>query len=55
MIDTPAFKDLALGTLIMILALLTWRITGNFWAWLVFFIPGSFYIIKGLIGAIKDR
>lgn len=44
-----AAKDLFLGIFILILALLMWRATGNFWAWLLFWAPGSFYIMMGLV------
>jgi membrane-bound ClpP family serine protease len=47
-------KDIALGIFILMLALIMWRIEENFWAWLVFFIPGSFYVVWGIIKALKD-
>lgn len=41
---------LALGVFITALSLAMWRITGNFYAWLVIFLPGSFYTLLGLYG-----
>jgi membrane-bound ClpP family serine protease len=50
-----SIKDIFLGIFILFLAFIMWRVEKNFWAWLVLFIPGSFYVVWGIIKAIKDR
>jgi membrane-bound ClpP family serine protease len=47
-------KDIALGIFILFLALIMWRVEENFWAWLALFIPGSFYVVWGIIKVLKD-
>ena len=42
--------DLCLGIFILCLALIVWRATGSFLGWAVMFVPGSFYIFRGLHG-----
>jgi membrane-bound ClpP family serine protease len=46
-------NHLCLGIFILILALIIWHTTNNFYGWLVLFIPGSIYIFRGLHGIIK--
>jgi hypothetical protein len=38
-----------LGIFLEILALFMWRLTGNFLAWGIFFLPGAVYILLGLM------
>jgi hypothetical protein len=45
--------ELALGTFIVILSLLMWRLTSNFWAWAVFFLSGATFIAWGWIKALR--
>jgi membrane-bound ClpP family serine protease len=47
-------KDIFLGIFILFLALIMWRVEERSWAWLVFFIPGSFYVVWGIIKAMRD-
>ena len=48
-------KEIFLGIFVVFLALLLWRATHNVWGWLVFFIPGTGYIVFGLVKVIRDR
>ena len=48
-------KEFFMGIFVLLLALIMWRATHSFWAWLVFFIPGAFYVLFGLCQVIKER
>lgn len=41
-------KDLVLGTFVVILSLIMWRLTHEFLGWAVLFWPGSFYVLRGI-------
>jgi hypothetical protein len=38
----------------VILSLITWRLTGNWWAWFVLFMPGAVLILLGLWALRKE-
>lgn len=42
------------GVFILFLALLTWRMTGNLFGWFVLFVPGAFFVARGLWLAAHD-
>lgn len=46
-------KDIFLGIFILFLAIIIWRMEHLFWAWALFFLGGSFYIIWGFIKGLK--
>ena len=50
----PEF-DIALGIFILFLAIVMWRVEQVYWAWLAFWLAGTFYICWGIVKATKDR
>jgi hypothetical protein len=41
--------ELLLGLFILALSILLWRLTENYWGWLVLFLPGAFYTFLGWV------
>jgi hypothetical protein len=46
-------EDVINGVFILLLSGVMWKETSNFWAWLALFIPGAFYVIRGLLKELK--
>jgi hypothetical protein len=42
------------GIIALAFSLAVWRLTGNFWGWLILFAPGAGLIIAGLIKALRE-
>jgi hypothetical protein len=46
--------DLFLGIFILFLSIVVWRFTENFWGWIILFLPGAFYVVRGLYKLIHN-
>ncbi len=51
----PGVYELVNGICALCAALLIWKITGNFWGWLVLALPGAFLVFAGWWKMLKDR
>jgi hypothetical protein len=43
------------GLMALFAALLIWKLTGNFWGWLILFIPGATLIVVGWIIILRQQ
>jgi hypothetical protein len=46
---------ICLGLFILMLAWAVWAIDKNFWGWLVLFLPGGFYVLRGCAWVVEDE
>jgi membrane protein implicated in regulation of membrane protease activity len=51
---SPGIYEIVNGMCALIFSLLIWRITGNFWGWLVLFLPGSYLVFVGCWKVFKS-
>jgi hypothetical protein len=45
--------EIILGIFVLFLALLMWRLTFSLWGWAVFFVSGSYMVVKGWLKILR--
>jgi membrane-bound ClpP family serine protease len=53
-ITRPGVYEIVNGLCALIASLLIFKITGNFWGWLVLFAPGTWFVLLGLVKSLKS-
>jgi hypothetical protein len=46
---------ICLGLFILFLAWTVWKIDASFWGWLILFLPGAFYVLRGCLWTVEDE
>jgi hypothetical protein len=47
--------ELFQGVFILFLAILAWRMTGSVLGWFILFVPGAFFVFRGLFLVVRHR